>query len=81
MDKSILGLFLLICLSFFVSGQDLEIVMDSEAGTTPDSFVWGIDRAIENLELALTFNIAKKENKRLENAYERLLEVKEMLNK
>lgn len=79
MDKSILVLFLLICLSFFVSGQDLEITIDSEAGTTPDSFVWGIDRAIERIGLALTFGDAERERKRLRNAHERLLEVRQML--
>ncbi|MEK6836297.1 MAG: DUF5667 domain-containing protein [Nanoarchaeota archaeon] len=75
--KGILFLFLLVSLSFFVAGQEIETVAD--AGTTPDSFVWGIDRAIERIELALTFDSAKKERKRLENAYERLLEVRRMV--
>jgi len=66
-----------------VSQDDLETVEvnGEEAGVTPDSLLWGLERAIERVSLALTFNKAKKVNKRLTYAKERLLEVKEMTEK
>jgi len=71
-------IFLIASLCLVVSAQDLEASVD-DAGTTPDSIVWGLDRAIEKIELAMTFNNAGKERKRLEHAHERLLEVKKMI--
>ena len=59
-----------------VSAEDLP-----EAGTTPDSIFWGIDRALENIDLALTFDKSAKAQKGLEHAAERLLEVKAMIEK
>ncbi|MBI2451747.1 hypothetical protein HYV50_01560 [Candidatus Pacearchaeota archaeon] len=75
----IFGLFLLIFLSFLATAQELETTIEEEAGVTPDSAVWGIDRALERIALALTIDNTKKENKRLQHARERLLEVKKML--
>ena len=69
----------IVCFSFLVAGQEAEFPADVDAGTTPDSFVWGIDRALERIELALTFGDAERERKRLKNAHERLLEVRQML--
>ena len=51
------------------------------AGVTPDSFLFSIDRALDNMNLALTFNQKEKARKGLNIARERLLEVREMLNK
>lgn len=48
-------------------------------GITPDSFIWGLDRALENIALLLTFDKGKKAEKGLEIARERLLEVKVMI--
>ena len=48
------------------------------AGITPDSFWWWLDRAIENLSMLLAFDPAKKAEKGLNIALERLLEIKEM---
>lgn len=56
-----------------------ELSVDS--GTTPDSALWGIDRAMERLELALTFGSAAKAKKRLEIARERLAEIRAMAKK
>lgn len=50
-----------------------------EAGITPDSPIWGLERAIERIDLALTFNKAKKIEKRLAHARERLYEVQVMI--
>lgn len=51
----------------------------TEAGITPDSFLWGLDKAIDQLSLLLTFNKGEKAKKGIEIARERLLEVKEMI--
>jgi hypothetical protein len=48
------------------------------AGITPDSPLYGLDKAIERIGLALTFNKAEKVEKRLQIASERLGELKEM---
>jgi len=50
-----------------------------EPGVTPDSFFWGLDNAIDQLTLLLTFDKAEKARKGLEIARERLLEVKQMI--
>lgn len=49
------------------------------AGVTPDSFLWGLDKAIDQLSLILTFDRGEKAKKGLEIAKERLLEVKAMV--
>ncbi len=48
-------------------------------GIGPDSIFYGLDIAIERIDLALTFNKAKRAEKGLEYAKERLAEVQEMI--
>lgn len=48
------------------------------AGTTPDSIFYFIDKAIESLDLALTFNDEAKVEKLIAYAEERLAEAEEM---
>ncbi|NOQ55545.1 MAG: hypothetical protein GQ477_01930, partial [Nanohaloarchaea archaeon] len=50
----------------------------SEAGITPDSPFYGLDVAMDNIGLMLTFNKAKKAEKKLKIANERLKEAKMM---
>ena len=50
-----------------------------DAGTTPDSVFYGLDRAMESINLAATFNSAKKAEVHLRHAEERLAELKEMI--
>lgn len=75
-----------------IEASDVEAVVEDglsdvaseetvEAGTTPDSPLWGIERALERIDLALTFSKAKKVEKRLVHARERLLEVQAMAGK
>ena len=53
---------------------------EEEAGITPaNGFLWGLERAIERIELSLTFNRAAKAKKGLKHARERLMEVKAMI--
>lgn len=56
-------------------------VEDTDPGVTPDSSLWGLDRAIEKIGIALTFDKGKKVEKRLAVANERLAEVRAMLDK
>jgi len=53
--------------------------LEEDPGTTPDSVFYGLDRAMERISLALTFNKAAKAQKGLEHARERLLEVRAMI--
>ncbi|MBI4143420.1 hypothetical protein HY487_00885 [Candidatus Woesearchaeota archaeon] len=48
-------------------------------GITPDSFMWGLDNAMDRLSLLLTFDEGDKAKKGIEIARERLLEVKAMV--
>jgi len=50
-----------------------------EAGITPDSPLYGIERALERINLALTFGKAAKAKKGLAHASERLMEVQKMI--
>ncbi|MBN4049197.1 hypothetical protein JYT91_01125 [archaeon AH-315-M20] len=67
---------LLILISTQVLAQ--EDVAEESAGVTPDSFLWGLDVALDKLALALTFDNEAKAEKGLEIAEERLLEIKVM---
>lgn len=49
------------------------------AGTTPDSFLYGLDLSIDNIRYLLTFDNTAKAKVGLEIARERLLEVREMV--
>ena len=50
-----------------------------DPGVSPDSPFYGLDRAMERLNLALTFNKAEKAKKGLAHANERLAEVQAMI--
>ena len=50
-----------------------------DAGITPDSFLWGIDKAFEQIALLLTTTPEGKSAKGLEIASERLAEIKVMI--
>jgi hypothetical protein len=52
---------------------------DEDAGITPDSPLWGVERAFERINLALTFDKAAKARKRLVIARERLAETSAMV--
>lgn len=68
-----LALFVLV-FSSFAYAQD-----QADAGITPDSLLWGLDRALESLQLALTIGDSDKAKVGLEHAAERLAEVKVMV--
>ncbi len=50
-----------------------------DPGVTPDNFLWGLDKALDNIALLLTFDKGEKARKGLEIARERLLEVRAMI--
>jgi len=58
--------------------EDSDVEDASEAGITPDSPFYGLDVAMDNVGLMLTFNKAKKVEKKLQIANERLKEAKMM---
>jgi len=62
-----------------VDEVEIDVELDEDAGITPDSALYGIDKALERISLALTFNRAKKARLRLRHAEERLAEVKAMI--
>lgn len=74
---SLVGLLALIGLVFSVVAEE-EL---PDAGITPDSMLYGLDRAFERISLALTFDRAAKAEKHLEFASERIAELKTMVDK
>lgn len=59
-----------------ITAQEPEL---ADAGVEPDSALYGLDRAMERISLALTFDKAKRAEKALKHAEERLAEVKAMI--
>lgn len=53
----------------------------TNAGITPDSYWYFFDKAIERIDIALTFNSEKKAEKLIQKAEERLAELKELSQK
>ena len=49
-----------------------------DAGSVPGDTFYGLDRAMERISLALTFNKAKRSEKALKQAQERLMELKQL---
>ena len=76
MKKIIFAVLLIILLSTITSAQQTTI---KNPGVTPDSFFWGLDKALDQLSLLLTTGDADKARKGLEIAEERLAEIREMV--
>ncbi len=74
--KRILVIVMSVLLLNFVYAHEEKVV---DPGITPDSFFWGLEKAIDNLNLLLTFNSAERARKGIEIARERLEEVKVMV--
>lgn len=76
MKRKIIGMLTILLLMPLALAQDEGA---NENMISPDQEVlWGIDIALEKIELALTFDVNKKAEVRLKHAQERLEEVKEM---
>jgi hypothetical protein len=58
---------------------DIPDEVEDEAGITPDSPLYGLDRAVEKVSLAFTFGKAAKAKKGLAHARERLVEMQAMM--
>ena len=58
---------------------ELPEEVEEEAGITPDSPLYGLERAMERISLALTFGKSAKAKKGLAHARERLMEVQAMI--
>lgn len=85
--KQLLSLFVALLLVFSIpiviaqeeTAEEEDEEIAEEAGITPDSKLWGLERAMERISLALTFNRAAKAKKGLAHAKERLAEVQAMI--
>jgi hypothetical protein len=69
--KRIIPIFMILLLAAAVMAQG--------AGTTPDSILYGLDRAMESIKLAFTRNNEKRADLHLQNAEERLAEIQQMV--
>lgn len=67
-------LMIILVLPLVLAQEDVS----SNPGVTPDSFLWGVDRALEQISLLLAADPEAKAAKGLAIAQERLLEVKAM---
>ena len=76
--KRIVVILLMILILPIVNAQQTAQPAE-DPGVTPDSFLWGLDKALDNLNLLLTFDKGEKAKKGIEIARERLLEVREMI--
>src|SRR3989338_7834341 len=76
--KRIVVILLMILILPIVNAQQTAQPAE-DPGVTPDSFLWGLDKALDNLNLLLTFDKGEKAKKGIEIARERLLEVKAMV--
>lgn len=80
--KKIMILFVCFLLIMSVSSVLADEDIDStDAGVTPDSAMYGLDKAMDSLSLALTFGNANKAEKGIKIAQERLMEAQEMADK
>ena len=62
-------------LASFVTAQEETV----DAGVTPDSMLYGLDKAMERLRLAATFGNSKNAEVHLQHAEERMAELQEMI--
>ncbi len=80
MKKILVMMFLF---SFLALGVMVPMISAQEElenpGVTPDSPLWGLDRALEQIQLLLTIGSSSKAKIGLEIANERLAEIKEMI--
>lgn len=71
---------LFICMLIGLAGPIFaQTETEDEAGVTPDSALWGLDKAFEQLNLLLTFDKATRTEIELEHASERLAEARVMI--
>ncbi|NTV22867.1 MAG: hypothetical protein HGA85_00640 [Nanoarchaeota archaeon] len=80
MKKLVLfSIVLLLVFSALAQEDVIETEDTVDPGTTPDSLMWGVDVAMDKISLALTFDNAKRAEKALQVAEERLAEVRAMI--
>lgn len=72
----IFGVLLIVLISPIVNAQQ---IVTQDPGITPDSFLWGLDKAFDQISLLLTTGDTDKAKKGLEIAEERLAEIREMI--
>ena len=75
----VIAIFIFSLLPAALADNDDNSKSRKKAGTTPDSFLYGLDVALDNIRYALSVNTDAKARVGLETAEERLMEVREML--
>jgi hypothetical protein len=78
--KIFMGIILLLLVAVFSSAQQSE-KLSVQAGTIPGNLFYGLDRAAESIQLAMTRDHIKKAELHLEHAEERLAEMNQMIEK
>ncbi len=71
---AVLPIFLIFMLPIVIAQETL-----TDPGVTPDSFLWGLDKALEQISLLLSLSPNAKATKGLKHANERLAEIKLMI--
>ena len=78
MSVFVMAVLMMSFLTIGVAAEETEVEVE-EAGITPDSPLYGLDRLMENMRLGLTFNKQKKAERALMIAEERMAEAGEMV--
>jgi len=68
-----------VLLIVLISSVNAQQTTTTDPGVTPDSFLWGLDKAFDQISLLLTTGDVDKAKKGLEIAEERLAEIREMI--
>lgn len=76
MKRIIFGVLLIVLIFPIINAQQITT---TDAGITPDSLFWGLDKAFDQISLLLTTGDVDKAKKGLEIAEERLSEIREMI--
>ncbi len=81
MEKALLSVFLVFLIFGVVVNSPMVLAQETSQnpGITPDSFLWGLDRAIEQIQLLITLGETEKAVRGLNIASERLAEIKKMI--
>ena len=65
---SIMLVLAMFAFSPFALAEETDAVVLADEGVTPDSPLYGLDKAMERISLALTFDKAKRSEKALQHA-------------
>src|SRR3989338_1635533 len=76
---AIIGMFILSGIALVAAQDDMNVTNAEDPAITEGGSISGLDRALENVQLALTFNKEKRAERALLIAEERLAEVRDLV--